>query len=115
VAVLFVDVDNFKVINDSLGHDSGDAVLAEVAKRLGGCVRREDMVARFGGDEFTVLVEHVEDAQLATTLADRIARSLAAPVHLASQQVFVGASIGIAISAPQDRVEDMIRKADLAM
>jgi diguanylate cyclase (GGDEF)-like protein len=116
VAVLFVDLDNFKVINDSLGHAAGDAVLSEVAERIKSCLRVVDTAARLGGDEFTVLLEGVSDPAEAVQVAERIRRALSAPVHLARQDVFAAASIGIALSSRGgDLPEDLVRRADLAM
>ena len=116
VAVLFVDLDNFKVINDSLGHQAGDALLVEVAGRLKACVRAGDTVARLGGDEFTVLLEAVDREAEATAAAERIAEALHAPIHVAGRDVFIGASIGVALSAPHDAHTDtLLRNVDLAM
>jgi diguanylate cyclase (GGDEF)-like protein/PAS domain S-box-containing protein len=119
VGVLFIDLDNFKVINDSLGHAAGDAVLAQFAERLQSCVRAEDTAARLGGDEFTVLIEQADDPSLAIGIAERVHQALLEPFHLASQDVFTSASIGIALSNPDatDQVgpDELLRNADLAM
>jgi diguanylate cyclase (GGDEF)-like protein/PAS domain S-box-containing protein len=119
VGVLFIDLDNFKVINDSLGHAAGDAVLAEFAARLENCVRTEDTAARLGGDEFTVLIEQATDPGLAVGVAERIHEALSAPFHLATQDVFTSASIGIALSSPDSAdhlgPDDLLRNADMAM
>jgi len=116
VAVLFLDLDQFKYINDSLGHDAGDQLLQGVAQRLGGCVRPADTVARLGGDEFTLLLEDVEPAAQATAVADRIKDALQAPFAVAGQALFVSASIGITLSDGQHvGPNDLMRQADAAM
>jgi diguanylate cyclase (GGDEF)-like protein/PAS domain S-box-containing protein len=116
VGVLFLDIDNFKVINDSLGHHQGDALLTEVAMRIRNCVRAVDTVARLGGDEFTVLLDHLPNEADATELADRIGVALSHSILLPDQEVFVTASIGVALSAPRhDTSDTLLRNADLAM
>jgi diguanylate cyclase (GGDEF)-like protein/PAS domain S-box-containing protein len=116
IAVLFVDLDRFKVINDSLGHETGDELLVAVAERLSHAVRGEDTVARMSGDEFTVLLEEVEDETEAARVARRIIDDIRQPIDLGGHQVFVGASVGIALSHNgEDRAEDLLRDADLAM
>jgi diguanylate cyclase (GGDEF)-like protein/PAS domain S-box-containing protein len=115
-AVLFMDLDRFKVINDSLGHLTGDQLLVAVAKRLEACVRPDDRVARLGGDEFAVLLSSIRDVSDAIRVAERIQRRLAMPFNLGGQEVFATASIGIAQSATgYDRAEDILRDADSAM
>ncbi|MDQ3928894.1 MAG: EAL domain-containing protein, partial [Chloroflexota bacterium] len=115
LAVIFLDLDDFKVINDSLGHRAGDALLVQVGKRLQNCVRMGDSVARLGGDEFTVLLEDVEIGD-ATATAERIAAQLSAPFYVEGCEVFVTSSTGIAIStAGQDGADDLLRNADVAM
>jgi diguanylate cyclase (GGDEF)-like protein/PAS domain S-box-containing protein len=116
IAVLFVDLDRFKIINDSLGHDTGDDLLVAVAQRLREAVRDEDTVARLSGDEFTVLLEEVEDEVEAAQVAQRIIEDIRRAIDLDGHQVFVGASVGIALSQNgEDRAEDLLRDADLAM
>jgi diguanylate cyclase (GGDEF)-like protein/PAS domain S-box-containing protein len=116
LAVLFIDLDNFKVINDSLGHAAGDLVLAEVANRLLHCLRADDVAARLGGDEFTILLDDADSLEIASQVAERVRTALSAPIHLPGQDVFVAASIGIALSSSNaDKAEDLLRKADLAM
>ena len=115
-AVLFLDVDRFKLINDSLGHVAGDELLVAIATRLERSLRPEDTVARLGGDEFTILLEDVRNAGDATRVADRVQHALRQPFHVKGQDVFVSASIGIALSSTgYDRAEDVIRDADTAM
>lgn len=115
VAVLFMDLDNFKVINDSLGHKCGDQLLMEVAGRLEGHLRAEDTVARLGGDEFTILLEEA-DLKVASLVAKQIAEALRPPIILEGQEVVVTTSIGIALSAPGcARPDELVRDADVAM
>jgi diguanylate cyclase (GGDEF)-like protein len=113
VAVLFLDIDRFKMINDSLGHDVGDQLLVEVAGRLSSCLRPSDTLSRYGGDEFTILLED-PDENGAVTVADRILELLQLPFSLAGREVSASASIGIA-HAPSPTGEDPLREADLAM
>lgn len=116
VAILFMDLDDFKHINDSLGHRAGDLLLIEIARRLRTCLRPEDTVARFGGDEFIILLEDLEDVDDATDVAERIAQALYAPFIVDGHEVFATASIGIVLgSYPRDRAEDLLRSADVAM
>ena len=115
-AVLFLDLDRFKVINDSLGHLMGDQLIVETARRLKGCLHTADTVARLGGDEFTILLEDIKQIDDATKVADRIEKELSAPFILGGQEVFVTASIGIALSdRSYERPEDLLRDADIAM
>ncbi len=116
VAVLFLDLDRFKVVNDSLGHETGDQLLIEAAERLRDCLRPGDLAARFGGDEFTVLLEGVEQPELATRVAERIAMALSKPFELGGHEVMTTASVGIVMSEKGgDRAEDLLRDADVAM
>jgi diguanylate cyclase (GGDEF)-like protein/PAS domain S-box-containing protein len=116
VAVLFTDLDNFKVINDSLGHKAGDQLLIAVAERLKTCLRPEDTAARLGGDEFTILVEDISSVGEAVQIAERIADILRPPFALEEQEVFATVSTGIALnSTAQEQPADLLRHADLAM
>jgi diguanylate cyclase (GGDEF)-like protein/PAS domain S-box-containing protein len=116
VAVLFVDLDNFKVVNDSLGHQAGDTLLQEVAARLRTCLRLEDTAARLGGDEFAVLLEEVSAQEEALAVAERIQAAMQTPVDVAGRSVTVGLSIGIDLSTPADtRADELLRRADLAL
>ncbi|HET9443674.1 MAG TPA: EAL domain-containing protein [Acidimicrobiales bacterium] len=116
VAVLFADVDRFKVINDSLGHNAGDAVLVELGARLAGVMRPGDTVARFGGDEFIVLCEGLEGEVEALGIADRMAEVASGPFHVAGREVFVTISTGIAMAtSPHVEAQALIRDADAAM
>jgi len=116
IAVLFIDLDRFKIINDTLGHDAGDILLQEAAKRLKHCLRESDTVARQGGDEFVVLVEDFSDEQYLTTIARKIMSALAQPFILMGQELHVSASIGIAVY-PQDGADvfSLLKNADVAM
>jgi diguanylate cyclase (GGDEF)-like protein/PAS domain S-box-containing protein len=115
-AVLFLDLDRFKLVNDSLGHLVGDRLLVEISRVLDGAVRPGDTVARLGGDEFTILLDDVVDPDEAIRVAQRIHEALAAPFDLEGKEVFVTASIGIAFSqAGYARPEDVLRDADTAM
>jgi diguanylate cyclase (GGDEF)-like protein/PAS domain S-box-containing protein len=115
VGLLFVDLDHFKVVNDSLGHDAGDQLLCDVGQRLAGCLRPGDTLARLGGDEFTVLLPDISGDD-AVTVAKRIEGRLELPFELPGQSVFVTASIGIATGAAlHDRSDALMRDADAAM
>lgn len=115
-AVLFLDLDRFKVINDSLGHMTGDALLVETARRLEKCVRPGDTVARLGGDEFVVLFDDVRDVESARFIAERVQSILSTPFYVNACEVFSSASIGIALSSQEyDRPEDILRDADITM
>jgi diguanylate cyclase (GGDEF)-like protein len=117
MAVMFVDLDHFKAVNDKLGHEAGDELLRIVANRIASCVRSDDIVARIGGDEFTVILPMVSDGSDAANLAQRIIQTLARPIALKAGEAQVGASIGIAMLASHeaDTPEELLRKADIAM
>lgn len=115
-AVLFLDLDNFKIVNDSLGHEAGDFLLVTVAQRLAACVRAGDTVARLGGDEFTILLEDLAGDDEATGLAERIAHVLRTPFVTAGHEVFTTGSLGVAICRGDGRTSDeLVRDADTAM
>ena len=116
IAILFLDLDDFKVINDSLGHKYGDELLIEVSRRLLKCVRTGDTVARLGGDEFTLLLENVDDLRTPAVVAERIKQELQRPFSLDEHEVFVTTSLGIALSsADSNDPDDLLRNADVAM
>ncbi len=115
-AVLFLDLDRFKVINDSLGHLIGDQLLIAIARRLEACVSREDMVSRLGGDEFTILLERIQNLEDAKKIAERVHKALSTPFNLNGHEVFTSASIGITLSTTAYELpEDLLRGADIAM
>jgi diguanylate cyclase (GGDEF)-like protein/PAS domain S-box-containing protein len=116
-AVLFIDLDRFKNVNDSLGHSVGDELLIAVARRLESCLRPGDTVARLGGDEFTILLDEVTDAEHAVQVAQRMHREMARPFRVQGHEVFVTLSLGITLGAggDYDRPEDVLRDADTAM
>ncbi len=119
VGLLYIDLDNFKAVNDSLGHEAGDRLLQEVAQRIGRCVRQWDTIARMGGDEFTVIVENLPPSKTEHTLtaiAEKVSTVLSEPILLAEQEFIVTASIGVA-HHPRDgsSVEELVKNADMAM
>lgn len=115
-AVLFIDLDRFKLVNDSLGHGFGDQLLVELAERLKKCLRPGDVVARLGGDEFTVLLDDIREPSDATRVAERILAELQAPFELGGNETFTTASIGIALgTGGHDLPEYILRDADTAM
>ena len=116
VTVLFMDLDGFKVVNDSLGHEAGDRVLVEVAERLKGCLRPEDTLARFAGDEFIVLLEEVEGADDALRVTQRITEEFRKPFVLNGRELVLRFSIGVALGeADMESPEELLRDADIAM
>lgn len=114
LAVLFIDIDRFKTVNDSIGRSHGDQVLIAVASRLTRCLRQTDIASRFGGDEFIVLLNHVETSAEAIHIAERVQQSFSAPFEVSGHSIRISASIGIAF-AESTQAEEVIRQADLAM
>jgi len=115
-AVLFIDLDRFKNINDSLGHNTGDQLLVAIAARIGECLRPSDTIARLGGDEFAILLDGLEDWTIATSVAERIQNELLKPFSLNGHEVYTTASIGIRLSIDgREDAENMLRDADTAM
>ncbi len=116
VAVLFIDLDRFKGVNDSLGHPAGDELLLQVVERLRARLRGEDLLARFGGDEFVVVIEHIGEAAEAMAIASDLCERLRAPFMLGGGEVYAGASIGVALYPDHaDDAEGLVQRADVAM
>lgn len=116
VVVLFIDLDRFKTINDSLGHGAGDSLLRLVGARLHACLRGEDVISRFGGDEFVITLPHVRATRTAERVAERLLESLNGPIDIGPAEVYVTASIGIAVYPDDERSMDgILRNADTAM
>ena len=115
VAVLFVDLDRFKIVNDSQGHAAGDLLLVAAAARLRAAVRRQDTVARFGGDEFVIICEDVTPTYYAKLLAGRISQAFREPFVVEGQEVFLSVSVGVAVAGRDDSYEELLRDADAAM
>jgi diguanylate cyclase (GGDEF)-like protein len=115
VALCVCDLDGFKTINDSLGHNSGDELLAVMGKRLESIVRRSDTVARLGGDEFAVLIDGVDSTRAAVDLVDRIVTALREPVEIAGRRIAVSVSVGLAFAGPLKSTEQLLSEADVAM
>jgi len=114
-AVLFIDIDDFKIVNDCYGHAIGDALIKEVSRRVQACIRGDGTVARMGGDEFTVLVEEIGDPSDAIRVAERIQSSLKQPFRLDGLEVFKSTSIGIALASTETSAEEVLQNADIAM
>jgi diguanylate cyclase (GGDEF)-like protein len=115
-AILFVDLDRFKPVNDSLGHDAGNELLIAVGQRLSSSVKRGDVVARLGGDEFVILLDAVPDLDTTAEVADRVCRALSEPFRVAEHEVVISGSVGVAMtSRPFDNAAELIRRADQAM
>jgi diguanylate cyclase (GGDEF)-like protein len=116
VAVLYLDLEGFKAVNDTFSHEAGDRLLVAVAGRLRGCLRGSDTAARLGGDEFVVVLEGVSGGGEALALAERIARALEEPFSVGGTEAALTASMGVALSThPHERPEELVRSADLAM
>jgi diguanylate cyclase (GGDEF)-like protein len=119
VAVLFLDLDGFKLVNDSLGHPAGDELLIRAAERIRAAIRDRDVLARLGGDEFVVVLDGIESITVATAAAERIAAQLERPIRINGTNAHISASVGIALATPSrtDRpsVDDLLRRADMAM
>lgn len=116
LAILFIDLDRFKNVNDTLGHPIGDMLLQDVAKRLQGLLREQDTVARLGGDEFIILIEELEKPEVAETIATKVIDAISRPFTIQSQELFIGASIGISIFPDDgDDAAALIKFADAAM
>lgn len=114
-AVLVVDLDQFKSVNDSLGHRAGDELLRQVGARLGRCVRTQDLLARVGGDEFVALLEGVATRDEATAVAERIVTALRQPFQILGSPVTIGASVGVSFTSPGATVDEVLGDADTAM
>jgi diguanylate cyclase (GGDEF)-like protein len=115
VGVLFIDLDDFKIVNDTLGHAVGDQLLIGVAERISGALRSDDTAARLGGDEFAALVENVQDPGAVEETANRILAALSAPIEIDGQLLYAVASIGITTTPEADTANELLRQADLAL
>lgn len=116
MAILFVDIDHFKYVNDTFGHNVGDQLLQNISERLRQCLREIDTVARIGGDEFMILLTDISDPQDAATVAHKIIQTLSTPYTLEGHEIFAGCSIGISVFPEDaDNIEDLMRHADTAM
>jgi diguanylate cyclase (GGDEF)-like protein len=115
LAMIFLDLDNFKTVNDSLGHAAGDALLVEASHRLLACVRASDTVARLGGDEFAIFIEEATDGESCALVTARILAAMERPFTLERRDLFVGASLGVAMAAQGESADDLLRNADVAM
>jgi diguanylate cyclase (GGDEF)-like protein len=114
-AVLFLDLDSFKLINDTAGHSTGDRLLVEVAERLSARVRPGDTLGRLGGDEFVVICEDLDSPEDAQAVAERLVETRNRPYNINGQEIYIGGSIGIAIARPEDTASGLLRDADVAM
>jgi len=116
IAVLFIDLDNFKKINDSMGHDIGDEVLVQVATRLQNCIRKSDTLARLGGDEFIIIIDEIKDEDLAIHLAQKLIQSMTKPLCINKQDIYITNSVGVSIF-PEDgsNATTLLKNADAAM
>jgi len=116
IAVLFIDLDNFKKINDSMGHDTGDEVLVQVATRLQNCIRKSDTLARLGGDEFIIIIDEIKDKDLAIHLAQKLVLAMSEPLHVKGQDTYITNSVGVSIF-PEDGYDanTLLKNADAAM
>jgi diguanylate cyclase (GGDEF) domain len=115
ISVLFLDLDDFKKVNDSLGHAEGDRLLVAASERLQACVRAADTVARLGGDEFAILLEDGGAPEGPGFLVGRLVEAMARPFSLSGNEVSVSASIGIASASDDETADDLLRNADMAM
>ncbi|MCP5417483.1 MAG: EAL domain-containing protein [Chromatiaceae bacterium] len=116
IAVLVIDLDDFKKINEGLGHAAGDILLRNIAERLGDSIRHEDTVGRLGSDEFVIILENLQDREDVTSIAEKLSRAVRKPVHIFGHEFFVNISVGIAhFPGDGDTVEDLLRNANLAM
>jgi diguanylate cyclase (GGDEF)-like protein/PAS domain S-box-containing protein len=115
LALLYIDLDHFKQVNDKLGHQAGDNLLMYVAKRLLGCTRHDDIVARLGGDEFCIVVQAADTQKAATIVSQKVLAIAAHPMRLGEERVQIGASIGVVLINPEQTIPQLLHQADLAM
>jgi diguanylate cyclase (GGDEF)-like protein len=116
LGLIFLDLDRFKLINDTLGHDAGDELLVHVSQRLGACLRPGDTLARLAGDEFTILLPGIHSVDEARGVANRVLRQMEDPITLAGKTVSVSCSIGVAFTdSPETEPSELLRRADTAM
>ena len=116
MAVLFIDLDGFKEVNDTLGHDRGDLLLREAARRLQTCVRQADVVARLAGDEFSIVLSNLSGAEDVSIVIDRVIAALEQPMQLGEDWANVSASVGVALTGEGDEsADELLRRADAAM
>ena len=112
---LFIDVDGFKLVNDTLGHATGDTVLATLAARVRGCIRGGDTIARMGGDEFLVILNDIHDIDEARAVAEKVRVAAARPIEAGGVTAHVTVSVGVTLSHPVEPVDDLVARADEAM